>query len=109
MSAFDQLLTIVEEQPLSRILPVALRIATSIADEELTSRIKLELLGYLADNPEMKEDTIVPEYRAFQVLDTMISAAFSRSTILIWHSSMSFGCGMAWPNLKASQPGINHW
>jgi hypothetical protein len=54
----------VEKQPLSQSLPVALRIAASIADEELTSWIKLELMGYLADNPEMKEDTIVPEYRA---------------------------------------------
>jgi hypothetical protein len=64
LSVFDQLLTIVGEQPLSRSLLVALRIAPSIADEELTSWIKLELMGYLADNPEMKEDTIVPEYRA---------------------------------------------
>jgi hypothetical protein len=64
VSAFDQLLNIVEEQPLSRSLAVALRIATSIEDEELTSSIKLELMGYLAANPEMKEDTIVPEYRA---------------------------------------------
>lgn len=63
MGTFERLLTLVEEQPLSRSLPVAFRIATSIGDKELASWIKLELMGYLSDNPEMKEDIIVPEYR----------------------------------------------
>lgn len=63
MSTFDRLLTLVEEQPLSRSLPAALRIATAIADEDWIYWIKLELMGYLADNPAMKQDTIVPEYR----------------------------------------------
>lgn len=63
VSAFERLLTLVEEQPLSRSLPAALRIATTIADEEWASWIKLELMGYLPDNPAMKKDTVVPEYR----------------------------------------------
>lgn len=63
MSAFERLLTLVEEQTLSRSLPVALRVALAIADEEWASWIRLELMGYLADNPAMKADTVVPEYR----------------------------------------------
>jgi AbiTii len=63
VSAFERLLTLVEEQPLSRSLPVALRVATMIADEEWASWIKLELMGYLRENPAMKENTVVPEYR----------------------------------------------
>jgi hypothetical protein len=64
MSGYDQLLTLIEQQPLSRSLPAALRIANSITDEEWASWIKLELMGYLADNPAMREQTAVPEYRA---------------------------------------------
>jgi len=63
MSVFERLLILVEEQPLSRSLPAALRVAIAIADEELASWIRLELMGYLADNPTMKADTVVPEYR----------------------------------------------
>jgi len=63
VSAFERLLTLVEEQTLSRSLPVALRVALAIADEEWASWIRLELMGYLADNPAMKADTVVPEYR----------------------------------------------
>jgi hypothetical protein len=63
VSAFERLLTLVEEQTLSRSLPVALRVAIVIADEEWASWIRLELMGYLADNPAMKADTVVPEYR----------------------------------------------
>jgi len=64
MSGYDQLLTLIEQQPLSRSLPAALRIANSITDEEWASWIKLELMGYLADNPAMRKQTAVPEYRA---------------------------------------------
>ena len=63
MNAFERLLALVEEQTLSRSLPAALRVAAAIADEEWASWIRLELMGYFADNPAMKEDTIVPEYR----------------------------------------------
>lgn len=64
MNTFERLLTVVEEQPLSRSLPAALRIATAIGDAELASWIRLELMGYLSDNPAMTEHTVVPEYRS---------------------------------------------
>jgi len=51
-------------QPLSQSLPAALRIANAIDDQKWASWIKLELVGYTRDNPELKEDTIVPEYRS---------------------------------------------
>ncbi|MGA2262240.1 MAG: hypothetical protein ABSH28_12470 [Acidobacteriota bacterium] len=44
-------------------MPTALRIATGIGDEQLASWIRLELMGYLAENPAMNQDTVVPEYR----------------------------------------------
>lgn len=64
MSTFERLLSIVEEQPLSRSLPAALRIANAIGDQELASWIRLELMGYLLDNPTMTQHTVVPEYRS---------------------------------------------
>jgi hypothetical protein len=64
MSAFEQVVTLVEEQPLSRSLPTALRVAIMIADEEWAAWIRLESMGYFARNPAMKDSTIVPEYRA---------------------------------------------
>lgn len=63
MSSFERLLSIVEEQPLSQSLPAALRIANAIGDEGLASWIRLELMGYFADNPAMTEEVVVPEYR----------------------------------------------
>jgi hypothetical protein len=63
VNPFERLLTLIEEQPLSRSLPTALRVATTIGDEELVSWIRLELMGYVADNPAMREDVVVPEYR----------------------------------------------
>ncbi len=64
MSTLERLLSIVEEKPLSRSLPTALRIATTIGDDELASWIRLELMGYLPDNPTMTQQTVVPEYRS---------------------------------------------
>jgi len=64
MNAFERLLTLVEEQPLSRSLPTALIVASTIADKSLASWVRLELMGYLAGNPAMRDDTIVPEYRS---------------------------------------------
>lgn len=64
MSTFERLLSIVEEQPLNRSLLAALRVATAIGDEELASWIRLELMGYIPDNPAMTQHTVVPEYRS---------------------------------------------
>ena len=63
MDPFHTLLSIAEEQALSRSLPAALRDSTAISDEQLASWIKLELMGYLNTNPENKPHTVVPEYR----------------------------------------------
>jgi len=63
VTTFEHLRSLVEEQPLSRSLPAALRIATTIGDQEMAAWIRLELMGYLTDNPAMTEHTVVPEYR----------------------------------------------
>jgi hypothetical protein len=55
VNGFERLQSIVEEEPLNAALVSALQVATSIADEELVSWIKLELIGYWSDNPELKE------------------------------------------------------
>lgn len=64
MNGFERLLRIVEDSPLSRSLPVVLSAANSIEDDNLASWVKLELMGYHADNQAMTSDTVVPEYRA---------------------------------------------
>ncbi len=64
MSAFEHLSTLAEGGPLSKSLPSALRIATEIEDDDFASWIRLELMGYFSDNPAMKKETIVPEYRS---------------------------------------------
>lgn len=61
---FKTLQSTTEGQPLNRSLPAALRVASAISDEKWASWIKLELVGYFRDNPELKEDTVVPEYRS---------------------------------------------
>ncbi len=63
MTTFERLLEIIEKQPLSQSLPATLQIATAIGDEELSTWIKLELMGYIEDNPAMTEKTVVPKYR----------------------------------------------
>jgi hypothetical protein len=63
MSTFDQVMRDAEERSLDRSLPVVLRIARAIGDEELATWLRLELMGYLAENPAMGNDTVVPEYR----------------------------------------------
>lgn len=63
MNVYEKLLSLAEEQPLSRSLPVVLQTATAIADEQWASWIRLELMGYFGDNPAMEDDTMVPEYR----------------------------------------------
>jgi hypothetical protein len=63
MNMFDRVLKAAEEQPLSKILPAALRLANSADDEALASWIRLELMGYVPGNPTMRDDTVVPEYR----------------------------------------------
>src|SRR5262245_58827928 len=63
MDKIERLQTLVEEVTLSRSLPACLRIATAIGERDLASWIRLELMGYFADNPAMTDDIVVPEYR----------------------------------------------
>lgn len=63
MNAFNQIMAETERQLLDRSLSIALRIANLIGDDELISWIRLELMGYLAENPAMTENTVVPPYR----------------------------------------------
>jgi len=64
VNSFEKLLAVVEQQPLSQSLPRALLIATRIDDEELGRWIRLEVMGYFADNPALTVETVVPEYRS---------------------------------------------
>ena len=63
MNGFESLLATVEERPLSRSLPTVLSVAGSIGATELASWAKLELMGYFASNPAMRDDVVVPIYR----------------------------------------------
>ena len=63
MSSFEHLLGIVEEHPLSRSLPRVLTVATTIGAQDLADWVKLELMGYYAENPAMTDDVVIPEYR----------------------------------------------
>ncbi len=64
MSGFDQVVKLTEEEPLSRSLPAALRLAASLPDPAWASWLRLEVMGYFNDNPSMQEGTVVPKYRS---------------------------------------------
>lgn len=60
---FDELMQTVSNEPLSKSLPLVLRLAITINEPELVKWVKLELNGYFNTNPGLTEDVIVPEYR----------------------------------------------
>lgn len=64
MSGFDQVIKLTEEEPLSRSLPAALRLANALPDQTWSEWLRLELMGYTRDNPSLKESTVVPTYRS---------------------------------------------
>ncbi|MDP2371599.1 hypothetical protein [Rhodoferax sp.] len=64
MSGFDQVVKLTEEEPLSRSLPAALRLATSLPDQAWAEWLRLEVMGYFNDNPSMNKGTVVPTYRS---------------------------------------------
>ena len=64
MAGYGRLIARVSDEPLSRSLPTVLTAADSIGDDDLARLIRLELGGYVAENPAMSEDAVVPEYRA---------------------------------------------
>jgi len=63
MTGFDELLRVAEDQPLSRSLPRVLSAANKVGAGGLSQWAKLELMGYLSENPAMTDDVVVPEYR----------------------------------------------
>lgn len=60
---FEKLMEIVANEPLSKSLPVVMRLAITINEPELIKWVKLELNGYFNTNPELTEEVVVPEYR----------------------------------------------
>lgn len=64
MSGFDQVVKLTEEEPLSRGLPAALRLAISLPDQTWAEWLRLEVMGYFNDNPAMNEGVVVPKYRS---------------------------------------------
>jgi uncharacterized protein (TIGR02391 family) len=49
--------------PLSELLQSLIILASEVINKEVEKWAKLELGGYLRDNPEMNNDVVVPEYR----------------------------------------------
>ena len=60
---YRQLREKVAISPLSEVLPQLLLLAKDLQHKELECWTQLELRGYLATNPAMTEETVVPEYR----------------------------------------------
>ncbi len=54
---------IISNEPLSKSLPVVLRLVITIDEPEILKWVKLELNGYFNTNHELTEEVIVPEYR----------------------------------------------
>lgn len=64
MSAIDRAIRLAEGAELSKALSAALRLAIATNDEGLASWVRLELMGYFADNSAMSNAVMVPEYRS---------------------------------------------
>ncbi|HEC36031.1 MAG TPA: hypothetical protein ENI39_05800 [Anaerolineae bacterium] len=50
-------------EPLSRLLPSMLTLARRINNPDLENWVRLEMGGYLRENPAMNDDVVVPAYR----------------------------------------------
>lgn len=64
MPVVENLLRQAQDLPLSKSLSSTLRAAVRVGDTRLVIWARLELLGYVRDNPAMTDDTVVPEYRS---------------------------------------------
>lgn len=62
-SSAEKLLGRLDQGPLSDVLGKALRVAQVSGATEIARWCRLELGGYLASNPAMGDDIVVPEYR----------------------------------------------
>lgn len=59
----DKILKALDRDPMSTNLRETLRLANRLSDTELRNWCRLELGGYIASNPAMTDETVVPEYR----------------------------------------------
>lgn len=50
-------------EPLSQLLPSMLTLAQRLDNPDLENWVRLEMDGYLRENPAMSDDIVVPEYR----------------------------------------------
>lgn len=62
-SLYDELQRNAPIAPLSELLPITLRLAKKIENRHLEKWVRLEMLGYIKENPALTEEIIVPEYR----------------------------------------------
>ncbi len=64
MDEFDDAIKLTEEASLARSLPATLRLSSTLADDDWSDWLRLELIGYFEENPSMTERVDVPSYRA---------------------------------------------
>ncbi len=62
-ATFKRILGMIDDKPLSKMLPKAIRLGQKLGDSELEEWSRLELLGYWDSNEVITEDTVVPTYR----------------------------------------------
>ncbi|MEI7871563.1 MAG: hypothetical protein WCK95_05565 [Alphaproteobacteria bacterium] len=63
MDEFDDAIKLTEEASLARSLPATLRLSSTLADDDWSDWLRLELIGYFEENPSMTERVDVPSYR----------------------------------------------
>lgn len=61
---YDAILHASKDGPLGKSLASTLRVAVRTHDTELSTWSRLELMGYVTENPAMTEQIVVPEYRS---------------------------------------------
>lgn len=60
---FNSILKKIDDEPLSKSLPMVLRLSKSIGESDLEKWVKLELNGYFNTNPALTDEVVVPEFR----------------------------------------------
>lgn len=60
---FNSIMKRIDDEPLSKSLPMVLRLSKSIGASDLEKWVKLELNGYFNTNPALTDEVIVPEFR----------------------------------------------
>lgn len=60
---FEELINKLDSEPLTKVIPIALRVAQTTNNSDFEKWLKLELNGYFNTNPAMTDEIEVPEYR----------------------------------------------